>query len=466
MDHLAPPKGLDLSTNVAENWRRFKQQFQIYVVASGLGEKDDKVQAMTFLHVAGPEALEVYNTFDWAAEGDNEKLQPIMGKFGDHCDPQKIETFDRYVFKTRMQGPGEKFDAFLTDLKTLSRTCDFGDKNESLVRDGIVFGIRNDHLRAKFLKTRGLTLAQAIDQCRADELSERQMKTMSAAADVAAEKTVHAVYKGGKKPPAQKPQGQHGHGHGGINDFCKFCGGSHAKGRCPAWGQKCHNCQKSNHYAKMCYKKQGAQGGQRSGARPKQFYRQKKVNAVDNYDDEEEMFMGSVDQVTSQGRDAEEEDWDIDLTVNGKVLTGMLDSGAKCNVISKKTWQDLGKNKLFPTKVKKLVGFGGSRLDTCGKTIMDCEYKGNEYSLEFQVVDEKVTSIVGLPAIKQMGVLQRVMTVSQKDVCDILEDYDDVFTGLGCLEGEYHIEIDPTTKPVVHAPHRVPVALRDGLKMN
>jgi hypothetical protein len=46
----------------------------------------------------------------------------------------------------------------------------------------------------------------------------------------------------------------------------------------------------------------------------------------------------------------------------------------------------------------------------------------------------------------------------------ILQEYQDVFTGLGCLEGEYHIDIDPSITPVQHTPRRVPVALRKSLQ--
>ena len=63
MDKLQPPSALALTGNLAENWRRFKQQFQIYEVASGLTRKDGKVRAMTLLHVAGPKALEFTTRF-------------------------------------------------------------------------------------------------------------------------------------------------------------------------------------------------------------------------------------------------------------------------------------------------------------------------------------------------------------------------------------------------------------------
>lgn len=48
----------------------------------------------------------------------------------------------------------------------------------------------------------------------------------------------------------------------------------------------------------------------------------------------------------------------------------------------------------------------------------------------------------------------------------LMRDFQDVFTGLGCLPGEYHIEIDPDIRPVQHTPRRVPVPLKAKLKVH
>ena len=81
MDQLSPPEALNLDGNIAENWRQWKQRFEIFSLASGLSKKDAGVQAATFLHVAGPEALEVYNTFSWTTADDKNKVDKIMEKF-------------------------------------------------------------------------------------------------------------------------------------------------------------------------------------------------------------------------------------------------------------------------------------------------------------------------------------------------------------------------------------------------
>ena len=53
----------------------------------------------------------------------------------------------------------------------------------------------------------------------------------------------------------------------------------------------------------------------------------------------------------------------------------------------------------------------------------------------------------------------------EKTNCDqLLEEFSDVFKGQGCLSHEYHIQLKPGVKPVVHAARKIPVSLRDKVK--
>jgi len=48
---------------------------------------------------------------------------------------------------------------------------------------------------------------------------------------------------------------------------------------------------------------------------------------------------------------------------------------------------------------------------------------------------------------------------------NILTECADVFEGLGCLANPYHREINPKPQPVIHLPRKVPVALRESLRL-
>ena len=56
-----PPEQLSLEGNPAENWRRWRQRFELYLLAKEAHEKADKIKIAMLLSSIGPEALERYN---------------------------------------------------------------------------------------------------------------------------------------------------------------------------------------------------------------------------------------------------------------------------------------------------------------------------------------------------------------------------------------------------------------------
>ena len=83
--NLHPPEKLLLTGNLKENYRKFKQQFQIYLTAAGISNSEEEVKCATLLHVIGPDAIEIFNTFRWNQEGDtpgdDKKLDKVLSKF-------------------------------------------------------------------------------------------------------------------------------------------------------------------------------------------------------------------------------------------------------------------------------------------------------------------------------------------------------------------------------------------------
>nr|XP_022904876.1 uncharacterized protein K02A2.6-like [Onthophagus taurus] len=67
---------------------------------------------------------------------------------------------------------GEDFDHFVMELKAMANSCNFGDQEESLIRDRIIIGIRDKTLMERLLRVPELTLAKAETQCRAAEASK------------------------------------------------------------------------------------------------------------------------------------------------------------------------------------------------------------------------------------------------------------------------------------------------------
>ena len=145
-----------------------------------------------------------------------------------------------------------------------------------------------------------------------------------------------------------------------------------------------------------------------------------------------------------------------------------IDTGAECNVLSKKTYDELTKTRLEKSRVP-LGAFAGQKLKTIGKFSTVCTYPKKYWPIEFQVMNRDVPNATCL----ELNLEKRVLTIDENECTkstvplesDIFEQYNDTFTGLGCVKGVvHHIATDPAVKPVVHPPRRVSAPLRQKVK--
>ncbi len=226
-----------------------------------------------------------------------------------------------------------------------------------------------------------------------------------------------------------------------------YCGKSHPPKKCPAFGKECGYCHKVGHYASCCRKKAA----------------KKKVNALekeegnDDSDQDSELLAFSIEETSVHNN------WVAKLKIGDCPVSMKIDTGADCNVISKVTFHRLkiDKRKLRKSNVKLKV-YDGRRLSALWKVELTCEYENIFKVLEFNVVEQNVPSVLGLPGIEELKLVKRVFNLKSDG---ILGEFGDVFKGLGAVKGAMHtIRLKPDTTPVVHPPRRVPVALRSALK--
>lgn len=101
MELQRPPGTLRLEGNLSENWRVWIQKFDIYLIASGIAEKSEKVKCATFLHVAD-DAIKVYNTLEFSDDVDN--LDYLKELFKNYSEPRKNLTYQRHLFFQECKG--------------------------------------------------------------------------------------------------------------------------------------------------------------------------------------------------------------------------------------------------------------------------------------------------------------------------------------------------------------------------
>ena len=167
---LKPPASLDFyAINLADSWKRWRQEVELYM---DLAMKES-MKVKLFLYLLWSRGREIYSTMTFEAPVHERNLKQVMDAFDRHCNPKKNETVERYKFFSRFQNPRESLENFITDLKLLATTCNFGVLKDSLVRDRIICGIQDKQLREDLLKDPYLDLQRCLDACRAAELSKQ-----------------------------------------------------------------------------------------------------------------------------------------------------------------------------------------------------------------------------------------------------------------------------------------------------
>ncbi|KAK3717696.1 hypothetical protein QZH41_001100 [Actinostola sp. cb2023] len=325
-------------------------------------------------------------------------------------------------------------------------------KSENQIRDQIVHKCKSVELRKKLLeKGEKLQLKDVLRIATTLEAVQSQLRTMK---DVStgSEDTVNRVQ-------ARKSQakGDHDDEMTDRSDRqvdrrdkrkveCYGCGrkGHYSRdAQCPAKGKTCNHCGKPGHFANKCREKN----------------RDGKVNCIGS---EEGEYAFSV-----KSRGCMEK---LEVTVGGRKVQMVIDSGASANIIDKELWNSLKEKKIkciSSKSNKKLYAYGSEKsLNVLGSFTALTGIGKSETQAEFIVIDGTGEPLLGRETASELGVLKigvNVMSVNE-DV-PVMDKYKEVFKGVGKLKDyQLKLHIDPNVTPVAQQARRVPYSLKDKVQ--
>ena len=201
---------------------------------------------------------------------------------------------------------------------------------------------------------------------------------------------------------------------------CRRCGKRHGPRECPAYGKKCGRCNSFGHFQSCC----------KTNIDAVEFNSEKEVKEVGMHEDGVYYDLPIITIDSVEGTAA---DWIMPIKLNSIItVTPMkLNTWAQANVISE---DDLKKLAIKPkiSLTKGLKGYFGHKLPVKWKCILKAEHNGMSFHLAFFVVPGRSSPILGKNACEKMGLIRLVCSVKY----GLIEEYDQVFRGLGCLPGE------------------------------
>ncbi|KAF2879653.1 hypothetical protein ILUMI_26515 [Ignelater luminosus] len=170
------PSILNVSDNLAENFKNFKSEIDVYFVASETGEKLNDVQVARVINLMGPETLKLYKTIT-KIKPKNETVAAILDQLQTHSTPKTNETMEIYNFFNRKQALNKPFHTFYTDLKRLMQSCDFQDQGDKIPKVQIVLGINSTSVQQKLLSN-NFSLEKTVECRKLIEVAEHNLRTL------------------------------------------------------------------------------------------------------------------------------------------------------------------------------------------------------------------------------------------------------------------------------------------------
>jgi len=442
---------MKLSASLSTEWKRFKGQWNNYLVAAKLAGESKHVKAAIFLACVGTDAYELFQTFVFENDADREDIDKIVEAFERHCVGEVNETYERYLFNRRVQETSEAFDTFVADLRRMSRSCAYGDLEDSILRDRIVIGIRDDATRKKLLQVRKLDLKHAVDICKAAEAATMQLKEISHGEQVHAIKSspTRSQQRASRRQQPSRADSKARHQQhrspsaGGKINNCKFCAGQHDRGRCPAYDVQCNSCGRKGHFAKRCYRRN-----------------QSKI--VNHLDDAEPSVL-SLQSDTTRRRIY------CHLELNGKTVRFLVDPGSTINVIPLALANEL--NLTITRGDTSVFMLDNTQLQVSGVTRATLSHPKTRYSdiLEFTVAQRHTQPLISCEVCIRFDLIKviesNICALQVPDVMQpIVAKYGELFDGYGELTGEVHLDVDKSAIPVRVPLRKLPVAIKDKVE--
>ncbi|PIK59033.1 hypothetical protein BSL78_04060 [Apostichopus japonicus] len=475
---IPPPSPMVCAGNLETNWTAFKEAWLDYRIAVGLDQKEQAVQVATLKTIMGMECRKRLKSLT-LTDAESKSHDSIIKKLDEHFKPARNVLYDRHKFFLSSQQQEETVDQYYMRLTQLAEYCKFGDIEQEMIRDKLVIGCTDAAAKARLfrLKESDATLKTALESLRISEATNSQLKSMSGKQQslVADTETVNT-----KRYNPRQAQYQHNREtSAGPNRECGNCGLVHKSKQCPAFGQTCNNCGKRNHWRKKCRSKPSVNRAANKQAH--EIY----ANAGDVDSDNPDSYgfdLETIETVNQHNTEGVKYAVARVKTQQHKSLRlkAKVDTGAKANILNFDTYRALfgPQHTLKPSPVR-LSGYGNKPITNLGSaTAISVQHgKKRADSVSFYVT-ESGNNLFGLDLCKELGIVR--FTCDERQQCcasydiheacmhgrkeDIIKENEDVFTGIGKIASEYHIELTSNAEPVVKPARRTPDALKQPLR--
>lgn len=168
--------------NFSTNWEQWYAQFEICLVATDLITASDHRKNALLLKCMSGNAFTIYQSFQ--IDISKTKFVDLVALFHKHFAPKPNLTVDRIKLFSRKQKADETHESYVTDLRNLSRTCQLGDIQDSIVKDLFICGLHDSSIKERLLLEDKSTLAETFEFAQKIQLSKHRVEQLQSTPEV------------------------------------------------------------------------------------------------------------------------------------------------------------------------------------------------------------------------------------------------------------------------------------------
>ncbi|XP_055612518.1 uncharacterized protein K02A2.6-like [Uranotaenia lowii] len=456
--------------DVGIEWQRWLRAFETMMRASRIDDDDWKKDLL--LHYAGSSVQQLYETLPELP--GKEMRGPLMYvehytpnltsydeakvKLNEFFLPKENSMYERHLFRQMKQKSGENIDAFTIRLRVQAERCCFGDKCDENIKDQIVQNCNSPALRRDILKRGDVSLEEVLSTAKVFETVALQEKSFTHGDRLTSQ--LIDVNKINMVPFGEKVAEPRN-----IECFrCGFFGHFARDDKCPARGKFCKKCGIKDHFAKKCRRTQMMFKSRRNDHQHERDGKKKfrHSNSETIRKTSSHSVKHVVDETVDTGSEyifnvtSSDSDCELQCQIGGVLVSAVIDSGSKYNILSQANWEHLKGKKVNVSNQRRetslmLKAYGGQSLRLIGAFTAVLKVGDASKLVDFYVVDGNGKILIGRDTATSMGVLQITIPVNKIEANK---------SKLGTIKDVVlDIPIKDDIAPVVQPYRRIPVPL-------
>lgn len=158
-------------------------------------------------------------------------------------------------------------------------------------------------------------------------------------------------------------------------------------------------------------------------------------------------------------------DWIVKTGISGVQVALKVDTGSQANLLPLSVYKKMQPKPPLKHSRSILRSYSGCEIKHVGVISVEVTI-GDQCSVQdFFIVKKGRQALLGLQGSERLGLLARnVDLVATNSSEELVQEFNDIFKGTGCVQRQYKMKLRDDAIPVVQAARRVPLALKEPLR--